>query len=481
MKILGINALNHDAAITVIEHDKILWAGHSERYSKIKNDGNLNQAIVDEALSYGEPDIIAYYERPWLKKTRQLYAGQFKEVFTRDNLPSTHLKQFGLTQPIKYVDHHLSHAAAGYYTSPFNEAAILVLDGIGEWATASIWDARGYNIKHIKSIRYPKSYGLFYSAFTHLLGLKVNEEEFIMMGMAAYGNPKRYYNDVVKYRTSNLHKGIWDWPYTITDEQDKCDIAAAVQQVYEEDFVKLLAQVYTSVKPNNLVLMGGCALNCLANRLIGKYYNSIWIMPNPGDAGSSLGAAAAVGGRKLDWTGAYLGTNIPGAYPVADTIAELLSNKIAGVASGRAEFGPRALGNRSLLADPRDPTIKDRVNEIKQRQKFRPFAPVILAELADQYFRFSRGWNSSPYMQSVATCLLPNDYPGIVHVDGTSRVQTIEADSTSGIRKLLEEWYKITGCPMLLNTSLNIKGEPMVNDRADADRFEQLYGVRVFS
>ena len=203
-------------------------------------------------------------------------------------------------------------------------------------------------------------------------------------------------------------------------------------------------------------------------------------MPCPGDAGSSLGAAALAYGGQVHWRDAYLGHTIPGEYPVNALLDCLLRDRIVGVASGRAEFGPRALGNRSLLADPRGPDIKDRVNEIKRRQKFRPFAPVIMAELADAYFDMPPGFSDSPYMQSVARCRSPDAYPAICHHDGTSRVQTVAADG-SGIRQLLEKWLTLTGCPMLLNTSLNIRGEPMVNDREDADRFERLYGVKVCS
>jgi carbamoyltransferase len=226
--------------------------------------------------------------------------------------------------------------------------------------------------------------------------------------------------------------------------------------------------------------MGGVALNCSANQRIGNYFDNIWIMPCPGDAGSSLGAAALAHGGRINWTNSYLGHNIPGDYPVNAILDELVTRKIVGVASGRAEFGPRALGNRSLLADPRGPDIKDQVNEIKRRQKFRPFAPVILEEYVDQYFDMPRGFGHSRYMQAVAGCRHPDLFPAIVHHDGSSRVQTVPADG-SGIRELLEKWYVMTGCPMLLNTSLNIRGEPMVNDRADADRFEREYGVRVCS
>jgi carbamoyltransferase len=230
----------------------------------------------------------------------------------------------------------------------------------------------------------------------------------------------------------------------------------------------------------NLVYMGGVALNCLANRKLGEYFEKIWIMPCPGDAGSSLGAAALAYGKRINWNNAYLGTNISGEYPVDSLVNHLLSDRIVGVASGRAEFGPRALGNRSLLADPRGPDIKDRVNEIKRRQQFRPFAPVVLEEYANLYFDMPRGWSDSRYMQIVGRCKFPDIFPAVIHVDGTSRIQTVPKDG-SGIRQLLEAWMDQTGCPILLNTSLNIRGEPMVNDRADADRFEKLYGVKVCS
>jgi carbamoyltransferase len=203
-------------------------------------------------------------------------------------------------------------------------------------------------------------------------------------------------------------------------------------------------------------------------------------MPCPSDAGSSLGSAALAWQKRIAWTNAYLGYNIPGTYPVRALLDNLVSHGIVGVASGRAEFGPRALGNRSLLADPRGTDIKERVNDIKRRQQFRPFAPVILEELADMYFDMPGGFPHSRYMQTVARCRHPDIFPAIIHHDGTSRVQTVPRDG-SGIRQLLEAWYAETGCPMLLNTSLNIRGEPMVNDRADADRFEQLYGVKVCS
>jgi carbamoyltransferase len=320
---------------------------------------------------------------------------------------------------------------------------------------------------------------------TERVGLQPNEEEYIMMGMAAYGAPaitdlfksKFLSNEwEIKFK-ENLHAGIEQKYLSYVGDMD---IAASAQDLTEDLVLSVMRRAKDFNWSNNLVYMGGVALNCSINRRLGEYFENIWIMPNPGDAGSSLGAAALAYGGRINWTNAYLGHDIPGPYPVNDILDQLLSRQIVGVASGRAEFGPRALGNRSLLADPRGNEIKDRVNEIKRRQKFRPFAPVILEELANNYFDIPGNWNNSRYMQVVGQCRNPDLFPAIVHHDGTSRVQTVPKDG-SGIRELLEKWFIVTGCPMLLNTSLNIKGEPMVNDRKDADRFEQLYGVKVLS
>jgi carbamoyltransferase len=207
-----------------------------------------------------------------------------------------------------------------------------------------------------------------------------------------------------------------------------------------------------------------------------KYFDNVWIMPDPGDAGSAIGSVLAYYKKHIKWTGPYLGHNIEGEYPVENVIQELLSTGLCGVASGPAEFGPRAFGNRSLLADPRGTDIKYRVNEIKQRQQFRPFAPAILEEHAGDYFEGCTG----PYMQFTAQCRFPELYPAIVHADGTSRVQTVGSKDNPGFRRLLEQWYATTGCPMLLNTSLNIKGQPIVNTVEDAVEFEKYYGVKVF-
>jgi carbamoyltransferase len=319
---------------------------------------------------------------------------------------------------------------------------------------------------------------------TKRVGLKPLDEEYILMGMSAYGEPK-HYKEMLNLFTDfnelelreNLHIGVDD---NFLEGANHMDIARSAQSITESILSLIMSKAKWLGASKNLVYGGGVALNCLANRDLGNFFENIWIMPNPGDAGSSLGAAALGYGKKLNWQNAFLGYDIKGRYPTNLILDELVKNKIVGVANGRAEFGPRALGNRSLLADPRGNEIKDKVNEIKRRQKFRPFAPVILEEFADKYFQMPKNWNNSRYMQVIALCKYPALFPAIVHQDLTSRVQTVPKDG-SGIRELLEKWYVLTECPMLLNTSLNIRGEPMVNDRTDADRFEKLYNVKVIS
>ena len=471
MIIFGINETSHDASISVIENNKILFAGHSERYSKEKNDWYINNDLVKDALSYGRPDQIAYYEKPLLKKTRLLLRGglgDWKPKFNIDDIPRTSFK------------HHYSHAAAGYFTSKFDDAVIVVLDSIGEFNTSTIWIGEGSKITLKEKYNYPFSFGLFYSAFTQLVGLKANQEEYILMGMAAYGDASKYFNKVnlyfpsIKKQKYNFHKGIIDWGY-IT-EQDKFDIAAAVQKVYELRLIEFMNHAKQIAKKNNLVFMGGCALNCLANTALWNIFNDVWIMPNPGDAGSSLGAAAALYGKHLDWQTPYLGYDIEGQYPVQKIITELIKNKVAAVAIGRAEYGPRALGNRSILADPRDPNIKDEVNKIKKRESFRPFAPVVLEEYASKWFDMDF---NSPYMQYAVKCLQPEKIPSVVHKDGTSRVQTVNAKQHPGLYNVLLNWYALTGIPVLLNTSLNIKGQPLLNDKDDIEMWEKYYKNKI--
>ena len=489
MRVLGINCMNHDAAMAIIDFEngpgEILWAAHAERYSKIKNDHYLNQEIVDEARTYGWNKVI-YYEKPILKKTRQFYAGQYGVAFDTKEMPQHHLDKFGIKID-EYAKHHDSHAAAGYFTSGFKDAVILTVDAIGEWETVSI--SKGYNqkaIERMESIRYPNSLGILYSAFTQRCGLKPAEEEYILMGMAAYGTPKYkqdIYDDFVSRKPfrlkHNLHRGIGDWK----SNADIMDLAASVQAVTEECLADLWerARWYAGFGNYNLVYAGGVALNCAANKVLANMglFDNIWIIPNPGDAGSSVGCIAAIEQKEIKWKNPFLGHNIEGEYPVDKIIKELMENKMVGVANGRAEFGPRALGNRSLLADPRGPEIKDLVNSIKKRQKFRPFAPAILEEDVDEYFDLPTGVKNTPYMQYTAAYTHGKDCPAIIHYDNTSRVQTVRKSDNEGFYELLKAWKKETGCPILLNTSLNIKGMPMVNDTKDGKDWTAKYGVKV--
>ena len=480
--------MNHDAAMAVVDYSsgigEILWAAHAERYSKIKNDHYLNKAIVDEANTFGPFDKVVYYEKPFLKKARQLYAGQYGLAMSYTEMPQWHLDHFGIKID-EYVKHHDSHAAAGYFTSPFKDegATILTVDAIGEWDTVSISTAEKIWVERKETIQYPHSIGILYSAFTHRCGLKPAEEEYILMGMAAYGTPKykqKIYDDFVEQSPfklkQNLHRGLSDWE----PNADVMDIAASIQSVTEE----LLAGLWhraSKYGSKNLVYAGGVALNCAANRVLANMnlFDNIWIIPNPGDAGSSLGCIAAHQKSHLKWEHPFLGHNIDGEYPVDALIKELKENKMVGVASGRAEFGPRALGNRSLLADPRGEDIKDLVNSIKKRQKFRPFAPAILEEDVHDYFTLPKAVQNTPYMQFTAACTHGKDFPAIIHHDNTSRVQTVRKTDNPGFHALLTEWKKQTGCPILLNTSLNIKGQPIVNDREDGKAFTNKYGVKV--
>lgn len=491
MNYIGISAGFHDAAVSVVNQaGDILFAAHSERYSKQKHDRDLCEDLMVDALKHTDSASLEfhYYERPWIKAMRQLRSGEGFSWPSWDRLLGTSYNIMGRPK-IHTHGHHLCHAAGGFQTSKFDHATVVVIDAIGEFDTVTIWDAWYENgrarYKKVWSLRYPDSIGLFYSAMTARVGLKPMDEEYILMGMAAYGAP--LYLDEMREQLvdtipklhfkKNLHIGVDD---DFLPMAGPADIASTAQYLVEAMIRDILQQARKHGRSPNLVYGGGVALNCLANRFLGQYYEKIWIMPNPGDAGNSLGASCLAHGGRVNWRDSFLGYNIPGAYPVNEILDHLLTDKIVGVASGRAEFGPRALGNRSLLADPRGYSIKSRVNEIKMRQRFRPFAPVILEEYVNDYFEMPYGFKNSPYMQVVALCREPDRFPAIVHADYTSRVQTVPRDG-SGIRELLEKWYVMTGCPMLLNTSLNIRGEPIVNDQKDADRFQRCYGIKVCS
>jgi carbamoyltransferase len=483
--IYGVSANEHDAALAVARDSKLLFASHSERYSRLKNDPHLNAGLIQDAASYGSPDLVVWYERPFLKRLRKAWSGQYADVLKSEG--RAYLQRYGINAPIRHFGHHECHAAAGFYTSPFDEAAVLVIDAIGEWDTISIWHGRGKELRRIYSQAYPHSLGLLYSAFTRRIGFKPNEEEYIVMGMAAFGRPiyaEQIIGDFVArfdppcfMLRENVHRGIGGWRPELTAS---ADIAASIQKVTQDVIRSLASWIAQELKLKNLVFGGGVALNCVANSELARAgcFKDIWIAPDPGDAGSSIGAIAAYRRERLDVSGPYLGHAIDRPFDRDAAVRALLDGEIVAVASGRAEFGPRALGNRSILADPRQPDTKTRVNAIKGREEFRPFAPVVLEELAADYFDLPV--IRSPYMQFVAKIREPVKFPSVSHVDGTARIQTVSKNDNTNLFSLLTEFYEASGCPMLLNTSLNVRGEPLVNSWADAQKFERATGIRVY-
>ena len=461
---IGFSEGFHDAAVAVVNNDEILFAAHSERYSKKKHDKklDLHSASIAQCMNMFD-ETVAFYENPLIKRSRQLVAGQ-----------SAWRKERNLAlEPTVYFDHHKSHAAAAFQTSSFDRSACVVIDSIGEWDCSSIWIAEMSNGKatyeKVWSRQYPNSLGLWYSALTKWAGLKPLDEEYVFMGMAAFGEPS-HTKALEELLSKNNHRGIRGL------EGKDVDVAKSAEVVLEEEVGKLF-QMATKYS-DNICYGGGVALNCVVNSKIQKRFSdyNIWIMPNPGDAGAALGAALLANEQKVQFS-PYLGHNINRKIDPKEVVNCILKNKIAGVANGRAEFGPRALGNRSLLADPREISTKDLVNTIKQRQKFRPFAPAILEEHCHEYFDMP---DCSRYMSYTYQCNLPDAIPACLHVDNSARVQTVPETSESILRPILECWYERTGCPVLLNTSLNIRGMPMVNDWDDAELFAEKYSVDVF-
>ena len=451
MLIKGISEGFHDASVALVQDNQILWAKHAERTTRKKND-RTNPA----SLRNVDADASVFYENVPMKNLRRAKFGQ--------SLLSTKI----FDECDYSLFHHESHAAGAFYTSPFDKDVVcLVIDAIGEWTTSSIWIYQNKKLKKVYEDSYPHSIGLFYSAITKRIGLKPNEDEYITMGMAAYGEPcidMRYCFN----KWANWHKG-----FSLDDFKGHRpeDIAASAQLHVEDAIHKLVSAA--SHWGKNLCYAGGVALNCVANsKLLHQYFDNVWIYPNPGDAGSSLGAALGYNNKKVEYS-PYLGTNIDNEVNPREVVDYILKKKVVGVANGKAEFGPRALGNRSLLGDVRF-DIKRTVNRIKRRQNFRPFAPAILSEFADEYFEGPM----NEYMQYTAQA--KHDYSSVTHVDGSARVQIVTPECTSILRPILEEYYEKTKVPMLLNTSLNIKGQPMVDTWQDALDFQKMYGVKVF-
>ncbi len=572
--ILGISAFYHDSAAAIIKDGEIIAAAQEERFTRKKHDSGFPKNAIKFLLSevnfkLNEIDNIVFFEKPFLKFERLLetymaFAPKgfksfalampiwlreklFQKKFLFDLLKQLD-KEFTDIEKIKFSEHHFSHAASAFYPSPFNEAVILTLDGVGEWATTTIAIGKENKINMVKEIHFPHSIGLLYSAFTYYIGFKVNSGEYKVMGLAPYGKPiykekilknlidvkndgsfkldMSYFNYATGLTMTNKKfSNLFGQPVRSPDKdlltQFHMDIAASVQAVIEEIILKLTRKISEDYKIKNLCLAGGVALNCVANGKILKkrIFENIWIQPASGDAGGSLGAALGYwyhelnNSRKFDnkdkMKGSYLGPkysnekvesdlkNLKANFKKLDddqitkNVAELLADqKTVGWFQGRMEFGPRALGCRSILADPRSEQMQKELNlKIKFRESFRPFAPSVLSEKVNNFFELNC---PSPYMLLVADIkrnlrfkmtsdqeklfgieklnVKRSTLPAITHVDYSARVQTVHKETNLKYFNLINKFNELTGCPVLVNTSFNIRGEPIVCTVSDAFR-----------
>ena len=576
MLVLGVSALYHDAAAALVRDGQIVAAVQEERFSRLKHDPGLPVQAIRYCLDAGGVgpegvDVVAYYEKPLTSFVRVLTTfaaigpkgfrtfprameeGLRKKLWASYEIDRA-LKQlgYGLGHRTVYADHHMSHAAAAFYPSPFDSACVLTFDGVGEWATSSIGLGRGRRIDLMAEMRFPHSLGLLYSAFTYHAGFRVNSGEYKLMGLAPYGRPTyrdrildelmelhddgsftlrlEYFDYLAGERMTNerfdlLFDGPPRRPESPITRRD-CDLARSIQEVVEEIVLRMARHGRELTGQSRAVLAGGVALNCVANgRLLREGpFEDIWVQPAAGDAGSALGCAlwawheVCEGARPASngdaMQGAFLGPTPHRSGGVAEELraagrpfdrlsdtelraarlAELLADdQVVAVCQGPMEFGPRALGNRSILADPRSDTMQRRLNlRIKQRESFRPFAPVVLEERVGEWFELDR---SSPYMSIVAgvrgaTPAPPQDggdpadeldlssrmaamrspIPAVTHVDGSARVQTVDAVRHPELHRILTAFDRLTGCPVLVNTSFNVRGEPIVATAEDAYR-----------
>ncbi len=568
--ILGISAFYHDSAAALIKDGEIIAAAQEERFTRKKHDSNypfnsVEYVLKESKLNLSEINHIVFFEKPFLKFERLLesyfaFAPKgfksfsmsmpiwlrqklFQKKYLFEKLRQ-HDKNFKNIDNIKFSEHHYSHAASAFYPSPFEEAIVLTLDGVGEWATTTVAIGKGNNLKMIKEIHFPHSLGLLYSAFTYYCGFKVNSGEYKVMGLAPYGEPK-YSNiiqkellDIKSDGSFRLNMDYFNYAtgLTMTNEKfsnlfgqpvrnskiDKLtqfhmDIAASIQFVTEKIILKITKSLANEYKVKNLCLAGGVALNCVANGKIlkEKVFKDIWIQPAAGDAGGALGAALAYWHRELEkprnnlkdqMKGSYLGPKFSESeienilkklnanYEKKSTdqttervAQELANNKIVGWFQGRMEFGPRSLGNRSILADPRSAKMQKELNlKIKFRESFRPFAPSVLREDVQNWFNLDY---DSPYMLLVSDVLdtkkiktnednklfgidklnvKRSTIPAVTHVDYSSRIQTVHKETNPKYYNLIKEFKKITNCPVLVNTSFNVRGEPIVCNVEDA-------------
>jgi carbamoyltransferase len=577
MIILGISAYYHDAAAAIIKDGVIIAAAQEERFTRIKHDESFPANAIafclkEAAVEIDELDAVVFYDKPFLKFERILetyvaYAPKgflsfFKAIpiWIKDKLflkkkIKDELEKIGVYDKRKlkllFTDHHLSHAASAYYPSSFANAAVLTIDGVGEWTTTSIYKAEGNTLTALKEMHFPHSVGLLYSAFTYFLGFKVNSGEYKLMGLAPYGNAgneqTEQYKKIIKEKLCTVYDdgsifldqqyfsygtgfkmisdSKWQQLFGIAKrqpddsiEQQHCNLALAIQQVTEEIVIKLATYAKAITNSSNLCLAGGVALNCVANGKLQelKFFDNIYIQPAAGDAGGALGAALAayhiyfdqpkIEGIEYDtMQGSYLGPSFSNEQIIYDCkknklqyevqndealntniAAQLANGKVVGWFKGRMEFGPRALGNRSILADPRNAEMQQKLNlKIKFREGFRPFAPAVLAEEVATIFKTDQ---TSPYMLMVSQVkdqnILPADYaafplaqklqfaksnlPAITHADGSARIQTVHKNTNAKFWNLINEFYQRTNCPLLVNTSFNVRGEPIVCTPAEA-------------
>lgn len=567
MIILGISGLYHDSAAALIEDGKVMAAAQEERFTRIKNDASLPVHAIKYCLNYRniemkDADLVIYYDNPMITLNRFLKNLQYcrkdaKDLlrFQYDNLLRERVNihkaleaEFGLlgkTGKLLVANHHASHAASAFFPSPYEEAAILTMDGVGEWNTLTIGRGKDNQIETLKKIDYPHSLGLLYSAFTQFCGFKVNSGEYKLMGLAPYGQPKysdlikKYLVDIKEDGSFRLNLECFDFQYgrgminqkfenlfqTIARKPEQkidrmyMDAAASIQLVTEEIVLKLAksAAKYTGIN-TNLVLAGGIALNCVANGKLAKekIFEHIWIQPAAGDAGGAIGAAFLgyyqhmQQKRKIEekeeWQNVYLGPihsdneiedflrlksikyhDLRNEENKAKRVAELLNqDKVIGLFQGRMEFGPRALGNRSIIASAQSAEMQSKINlKIKFRESFRPFAPAVMKEKAKDYFDLKE---ESPYMllcapvkkekcsefdveKEMNQCgndmlqvskVKRSDIPAVTHVDFSARVQTVDKKSNREFYEIIKEYYNLTGCPVIVNTSFNVRGEPIV-------------------
>ena len=538
---LGISCYYHDSAAALLKDGHVIAAVEEERFSRKKYDDDFPEIAIEWCLkeariSPSDIQSVAFYDKPVLKFERLL--DNYISVAPRgicsflDTIPKWLHKRLWIKNEIEkslkgfkgeiiFPEHHLSHAAHTYYTSTFEESAILTVDGVGEWSTASFGYAKNNSIKLTNDIRWPHSLGLFYSAFTYFLGFKVNEGEYKLMGLASYGKPKYYdliLNNLIDVKEDgSIHLDMKYFAFTYDKvmtntrfsklfgieprkkdekiEQIHFDIGASAQKVLEDILLKMANHVYEKTKMKNLCLGGGVALNGVANYRLFKEapFDNLHIPPSPGDAGSAVGCAQYLyyiyhknqrviekDQSKVIAENIYVGPTYTNdviqtfldtnkiKYEKLDSekllkqTAQLISDgNIVGWYQGKMEWGPRALGCRSILADPRKSEMKDILNEkIKHRESFRPFAPSILEEYVSEYFEIDC---ISPYMIMVVPVKKPSEIPAVTHVDGTSRLQTVNHKANSLYYDLINEFYKITGIPVIINTSMNVMGEPIVN------------------